>query len=139
IFCGAVYEQAELNNLRYYSLRYFHGHSVGGTNPSLLEAMACHCNIAAHNNTFNKFILQEDADYFSTAKDVTSIITSLVCEKSSNRRKRSNLEKINSIYSQQKNIDDYERLLFMAASKNSKVKNQLILSPALYQTDETPW
>ena len=38
---GPVFDQPELNNLRYYSARYFHGHSVGGTNPSLLEAMAC--------------------------------------------------------------------------------------------------
>ena len=34
-FIGPVYKLADLNNLRYYSNLYFHGHSVGGTNPSL--------------------------------------------------------------------------------------------------------
>jgi glycosyltransferase involved in cell wall biosynthesis len=136
-FCGPVYDQGELNNLRYYSLKYFHGHSVGGTNPSLLEAMACQCNIAAHNNLFNKSILENDADYFSSAEEITSVISWPACEKTTARRKQSNLARINSIYSQQKNIDDYEQLMFMAASRNfKKNKKQLILSPALYQTHE---
>src|SRR5687767_9388934 len=56
-FPGAIYDQEVLNNLRYFSAIYFHGHSVGGTNPSLLEAMACGCNIAAHGNEFNKAVL----------------------------------------------------------------------------------
>jgi glycosyltransferase involved in cell wall biosynthesis len=139
IFCGSVYDQSELNNLRYHSAKYFHGHSVGGTNPSLLEAMACQCNIAAHNNTFNNAILQEDADYFSSVEEVTSIINSPGLEKIINKRKSANLDKINSIFSQQKNIDDYERLMFAAASKQMKTKQELIFSPVLYQTDEKPW
>lgn len=136
-FCGSIYDQRELNNLRYHSLKYFHGHSVGGTNPSLLEAMACQCNIAAHNNTFNKSILETDADYFSSIEEVAAIISSPVSKKTNTRRKQSNLAKINSVYSQQKNIDDYEQLMFITASKNPKVKSkQVILSPALYQTHE---
>src|SRR6266404_1982826 len=53
-FQDAIYDKNILNNLRFFSKLYFHGHSVGGTNPSLLEAMACQSNIAAHNNLFNK-------------------------------------------------------------------------------------
>ncbi|MGC4036809.1 MAG: DUF1972 domain-containing protein [Chitinophagaceae bacterium] len=139
IFCGSVYNQADLNNLRYHSLKYFHGHSVGGTNPSLLEAMACSCNIAAHNNIFNKSILQEDADYFSSADDVRKIIVSPEYDKAINRRKAANIQKIHSIYNQEKNIDDYEQLMFMAACKDSRLKSRFILSPALYRTDEKPW
>ena len=70
IYAGSVFDMALLNNLRYYSQLYFHGHSVGGTNPSLLEAMACGCPIAAHNNVFNKAVLQNEADYFSTENEV---------------------------------------------------------------------
>src|SRR5690606_7456246 len=55
-FLGSLYDMTVLNNLRYYSNLYFHGHSVGGTNPSLLEAMASDCLIVAHNNVFNKSI-----------------------------------------------------------------------------------
>lgn len=60
-FCGTIYNIDTLNNLRYYSNIYFHGHTVGGTNPSLLEAMASSSLIAAHNNLFNKSILNDDA------------------------------------------------------------------------------
>jgi glycosyltransferase involved in cell wall biosynthesis len=65
VFLGSIYDMEVLDNLRYYSNLYFHGHSVGGTNPSLLEAMACNCCIVAHDNVFNKSILNQDAFYFS--------------------------------------------------------------------------
>jgi len=117
-FCGSIYDQPELNNLRYHSAKYFHGHSVGGTNPSLLEAMACSCDIAAHKNAFNKAILQNDAVYFSSAEEVASLINIQEADRVIQQRKRSNLTKIRTIYSQQKNIDDYEQLMFMAANKH---------------------
>ncbi|MET1258513.1 DUF1972 domain-containing protein [Flagellimonas sp. DF-77] len=69
-FLGGVYNLQHLNNLRYYSNLYFHGHSVGGTNPSLLEAMASKALIVAHDNPFNKSILQGEAFYFSNKDEV---------------------------------------------------------------------
>ena len=63
-FTGGIYDLEHLNNLRYYSHLYFHGHSVGGTNPSLLEAMASNVLMIAHNNEFTKSILGNDAFYF---------------------------------------------------------------------------
>ena len=71
-FLGGIFNIAHLNNLRYWSNLYFHGHSVGGTNPSLLEAMASNCFIIAHDNHFNKGILGEDAKYFTDANDVAA-------------------------------------------------------------------
>ncbi|PWT78926.1 MAG: glycosyltransferase family 1 protein, partial [Bacteroidetes bacterium] len=73
IFVGAIYDLSLLNNLRYYSSLYFHGHSVGGTNPSLLEAMASGALIVAHDNIFNKSVLENDAFYFNNADDVKRI------------------------------------------------------------------
>ncbi|ESU29994.1 Glycosyltransferase-like protein [Flavobacterium limnosediminis JC2902] len=72
-FIGAVYNLEHLNNLRWYSNLYFHGHSVGGTNPSLLEAMASKALIIAHDNDFNKAILKENAYYFSNSEDVKKL------------------------------------------------------------------
>jgi hypothetical protein len=71
-FLGGIYDIEHLNNLRYYSNLYFHGHSVGGTNPSLLEAMASNSLIVANNNIFNKSILNEDAFYFDSVSDIVS-------------------------------------------------------------------
>ena len=76
-FMGAIYNLEHLDNLRYYSNLYFHGHSVGGTNPSLLEAMASKALIIAHNNEFNGAILKENAYYFSNAQEVKKIITEI--------------------------------------------------------------
>ena len=59
-FIGGIYNLTHLNNLRYFCKLYFHGHSVGGTNPSLLEAMASQAYIAAHGNDFNKGVLKSN-------------------------------------------------------------------------------
>lgn len=69
-FIGGVYDFKKLNSLRHFSYAYFHGHSVGGTNPSLLEAMAAGCFILAHDNIFNRAVLGENALYYSEEKQV---------------------------------------------------------------------
>lgn len=76
-FIGAVYNLEYLNNLRYFSNIYFHGHTVGGTNPSLLEAMASQALIVAHDNDFNKGVLKENAFYFSSKNDVEKILDTI--------------------------------------------------------------
>ena len=58
IFLNGIYDINIINNLRFFSKYYFHGHSVGGTNPSLLEAMACRAFIISNNNIFNKTYLE---------------------------------------------------------------------------------
>jgi hypothetical protein len=63
-----VYEQPKLTALKKYCSLYFHGHSCGGTNPSLLEAMAGSALVCAHDNAFNRAVLGEDALYFSSAE-----------------------------------------------------------------------
>jgi glycosyltransferase involved in cell wall biosynthesis len=77
-FLGGIYNQNHLNDLRYYSNLYFHGHSVGGTNPSLLEAMANECLIIANDNDFNKSILQGNAFYFNTINDIENLTNCIV-------------------------------------------------------------
>lgn len=69
-FPGGIYNKGELDALRHFSLAYFHGHSVGGTNPSLLEAMACETFIIAHDNPFNRYVLYDSALYFGSAAQV---------------------------------------------------------------------
>jgi glycosyltransferase involved in cell wall biosynthesis len=73
-FWGAEYNMETLNSLRHFACFYFHGHSVGGTNPSLLEAMASYVPIIAHDNIFNRTVLENDAFYFNSAADITAIL-----------------------------------------------------------------
>lgn len=73
-FLGPLFDKEKLNNLRYFSGIYFHGHSSGGTNPSLLEAMAASAPICAHDNPFNREVLGSDALYFSDSNRIAEII-----------------------------------------------------------------
>lgn len=106
-FIGGVYDIEILNNLRYYSNLYFHGHSVGGTNPSLLEAMASQALICANRNLFNSTILEDDAFYFSNASEVSKYIDATQKEAFQHYVKN-NLQKIDEIYEWNKIIDQYE-------------------------------
>lgn len=71
LFMGGIYDIQKLNSLRNFARIYFHGHSVGGTNPSLIEAMGSGAFICAHDNIFNRSILGEDALYFSDSNSVS--------------------------------------------------------------------
>ena len=73
-FYGPLYNMEELNQLRHHSQFYFHGHSVGGTNPSLLEAMASNALIVAHDNVFTRSILGDDAFYFNNSSDISEFL-----------------------------------------------------------------
>lgn len=97
-FLGGIYDINVLNNLRHYSNLYFHGHTVGGTNPSLLEAMASNALICAHDNVFNKSILENDAFYFKNDKDIISLLER-VDKKEFSTYLDNNVEKIKTIYS----------------------------------------
>ncbi|GAB4382662.1 MAG: glycosyltransferase [Salibacteraceae bacterium] len=73
-FMGPIYDMEVLNNLRFYSNLYFHGHSVGGTNPSLLEAMASGALICASDNPFNRAVLRDAGLYFKGVDDLVDLI-----------------------------------------------------------------
>jgi glycosyltransferase involved in cell wall biosynthesis len=71
---GTVFDEAKLTCLRYHSFAYMHGHSVGGTNPSLLEAMGCRNLIFAHDNPFNRETLGASGIFFADEQELTSKI-----------------------------------------------------------------
>jgi glycosyltransferase involved in cell wall biosynthesis len=107
-FMGAIYNLSTLSNLRYFSNLYFHGHTVGGTNPSLLEAMASGSLVCANNNPFNRFILNDDALYFSDANDVAKVLTNTnKTEPTYNVMIANNFDKIKIKYSWEMIINQY--------------------------------
>jgi glycosyltransferase involved in cell wall biosynthesis len=109
-FTGAHYNTQKLNALRYHSRLYIHGHSVGGTNPSLLEAMACNTLICAHDNQFNKHVLEEDAFYFNDSKDILELISSASINEDHKNWRNNNRQKIEDCYNWEtitNNIESY--------------------------------
>ncbi len=73
-FLGSIFCKETLNQLRHFSALYFHGHSAGGTNPSLLEAMAASAPICAHDNSFNRAVLGIDAYYFENEEQIAEVL-----------------------------------------------------------------
>lgn len=66
----AIYDLDVLYGLRNNCKFYIHGHSAGGTNPSLVEAMFCKCNILAYDVVYNRETTGNKAHYFSDAIDL---------------------------------------------------------------------
>jgi len=105
-FLGGIYDINLLNNLRYYTNLYFHGHTVGGTNPSLLEAMASQALICAHDNIFNKSILGEDAFYFTNKEQAGGLISNELRQEHL-KKITANIKKIENIYAWHIVVDQY--------------------------------
>lgn len=120
-FLGAIYNLDHLNNLRYFSNLYFHGHTVGGTNPSLLEAMASESMILAHNNEFNKGVLKDNAFYFSSPQEVSNLIKS-VNKKEHYNLIQNNLEAIRKEFNWKKINDEYLQLFTECFSRHKTGK-----------------
>lgn len=110
-FVGGIYDFKKLNSVRYYSFAYFHGHSVGGTNPSLLEAMASSCYILANDNIFNRAVLKENAHYYDSSEAVTKLLESIEVSYKMCREQfiNNNLVEIENEYSWEKLVDEHEK------------------------------
>jgi glycosyltransferase involved in cell wall biosynthesis len=108
IFLGPIYDKQTLNALRSHAHFYFHGHSVGGTNPSLLEAMACGCNIVAHKNPYNKGVLASNGTYFNNAEEIATQLQTRFIKTTWQGRARKNTSAIRDKYNWQIVIEQYE-------------------------------
>ncbi len=111
VFLGAIFNKDHLDTLRYYSTYYLHGHSVGGTNPALLEAMAAKSFIIAHDNPFNRAVLSSHAFYFKTSCELTALLKNNSILDSKERFIAENLDVINKKYRWPHIIDSYEKYL----------------------------
>lgn len=120
-FIGGIYDFKKLNSVRNFSFAYFHGHSVGGTNPSLLEAMASNCFILAHDNIFNRAVLKENAYYFESSETITNLLNSIDSVVSKKAMMiANNLDEIRNNYSWDHLVDLHEEY-FESILKENKI------------------
>jgi glycosyltransferase involved in cell wall biosynthesis len=124
-FVGGIYDFDKLNSIRHFSYAYFHGHCVGGTNPSLLEAMASECFILSHDNVFNHSVLGENAIYYKSTDDVMTLINGLenLVTKYKDDYTKKNLEVIRTQYSWDKLVDEHEKY-FMWMLEDAKKRKE---------------
>ena len=73
VFTGYVRSPETLASLYKYCFAYLHGHEFGGTNPTLLKAMANGCAIAALDTVFSREVLQSDKFGFFFQKSPQSV------------------------------------------------------------------
>ncbi len=69
-----IYEQRTLDLLRGNCLVYVHGHSAGGTNPSLVEAMFLGLPVVAFDVSYNRTTTENRAFYFKTPEDIRQLV-----------------------------------------------------------------
>lgn len=75
ILSDPVYDLDTLYVLRKHARHYIHGHSAGGTNPSLVEAMHCGCNVLAFDCGYNRLTTENKAYYFRNAGELASLVS----------------------------------------------------------------
>lgn len=112
-FLDAVYDPEKINSLRHFSRIYVHGHSVGGTNPSLLEAMACGCRIVSYHNVFNAWVLGEKAFYYQSPAGLAALFSTFDAGQYEEMIGR-NLEKIREEFNWESVTRAYEKLFYDA-------------------------
>ncbi len=79
-FLGALYDRTLVPQLRAHGVLYLHGHRVGGTNPSLVEALGAGNPVLAHDNRFNRWVAGPGAGYFTVAAGLDAQITAVLAE-----------------------------------------------------------
>jgi glycosyltransferase involved in cell wall biosynthesis len=74
---GPMYDRKKLNEIRANAFSYIHGHSIGGTNPSLLESMGCGSVVTAFDVPFNREVLRNNGFFFKDAISLKKNIENL--------------------------------------------------------------
>jgi glycosyltransferase involved in cell wall biosynthesis len=72
-----IYDPKELNTLRANAHLYVHGHSAGGTNPSLVEAMYLKLPIIAYDVIYNRITTNNQSLFFSDAKSLRKLVLNI--------------------------------------------------------------
>lgn len=77
ILLDPIYGDAQLYYLRSRAALYVHGHSAGGTNPSLVEMMHFGVPVAAYDCVFNRHTTEGRASYFKTPSQLKELVSVL--------------------------------------------------------------
>ncbi len=107
-FVGPVYDTDLLNRIREGARAYIHGHSAGGTNPALVEALWLECQVLAYRNGFNEETAGAAASYFSSTEELQSLLDQMKGPKRANLDAR---RRARQLYRWEDVVAGYERVL----------------------------
>jgi glycosyltransferase involved in cell wall biosynthesis len=80
VFPGAIFDQNIVQALRYHARVYIHGHTVGGTNPSLVESLGAGNAVIAHDNHFNRWVAGDAGRYFTNEVTLAVLFDGLLSD-----------------------------------------------------------
>lgn len=133
MFLGAIYDAGVVQALRLHSVAYVHGHQVGGTNPSLVEALGAGNPVIAHDNRFNRWVAADAARYFADGISFDRVLTQVLenpeCLSAMRQASR---ERFTQAYSWPSVLGDYEAMLakFLPDPRHDQESNPTIVAAA---------
>jgi glycosyltransferase involved in cell wall biosynthesis len=111
-FPGAIYDAPAVAALRAHARLYLHGHTVGGTNPSLVEALGAGSPVLAHDNPFNRWVAADAARYFAGERHCRDVLDVLLADEPALRAMRAAaLDRHAEAFTWDAVLPQYERLL----------------------------
>jgi glycosyltransferase involved in cell wall biosynthesis len=111
-FLGAIYDKAVVQALRFHCAGYIHGHQVGGTNPSLVEALGASNPVLAHDNRFNRWVAGPSARYFRNATACAEQLDEIVASPELRASMRAaSRTRFLEVFTWPNVLDQYEQLL----------------------------
>lgn len=106
-----IYDLARLNVLRAGAKCYVHGHSAGGTNPSLVEAMHAGMAILAFDVNYNRYTTNHRAAYWHDAADLVRCASALTADEL--QRIAASMKSLAAdLYTWDRVVAEYEAVLF---------------------------
>jgi glycosyltransferase involved in cell wall biosynthesis len=113
VLLGTIYDQAILRPLRLHARLHLHGHTVGGTNPSLLEAMGAGNAVLAADNPYNREVLGPGGWYWADERELESALVAADAAGEVERRARGalNVARVRGHYDWEAVADTYFELL----------------------------
>jgi glycosyltransferase involved in cell wall biosynthesis len=117
---GPVWNQDLLDELYANAASYIHGHSVGGTNPSLLRAMGAGAPVIAYDVVFNREVAGDAATYFTVDHELASRLESTEADPHhTSTRAELGRDRAERLYRWDDVADRYEKLCFDLAALRS--------------------
>jgi glycosyltransferase involved in cell wall biosynthesis len=116
-FLGAVWDQSLLDELYTNALTYWHGHSVGGTNPSLLRALGAGTATNVYDVSFNREVVGDTGRCFSSVDDVAMLVEDAESDRAGTARRGERSQERASLYRWDDVAVAYEELCHKLANR----------------------
>lgn len=112
LFAGAIYDSTIVKALRFHAAGYIHGHQVGGSNPSLIEAMGAGNAVISHDNQYNRWVVGPSARFFDSTDSCAAVLDQLLMDELALASMRlSVLARFEEALTWEKVLGQYETLL----------------------------